>query len=156
MPQSEDGKKIYKIGIAPTFERMSVGVGEAFSGGAKFVWFLTERTVQGFAGMLMGAISPKHLAGPIFIFTEAGKSAEQGADSFLSFIVFLSVTLAILNLLPIPILDGGHLLFFIIEALTGSPLSIRVREISSQVGALMLLLLILVSVGNDVMRLVSG
>ena len=83
----------------------------------------------------------------------AGDQAKQGIDKLIQFIAFISINLAILNLLPIPVLDGGHLLFFLIEAIKGSPVSIKVREVSQQVGLFLLILLMILVFYNDIHRI---
>lgn len=147
-------KRSVKIGIVPDSVRKEVTFGEAVTQGVGHVYTLCVVTVRGLSGMIRGAISPKHISGPIFIFQEAAKSAKRGLEHLLDFMTFLSVSLAILNLLPIPILDGGHLLFFIIQAIRGGkPVSLRVQELANQVGMLLLLLLMIFAFGNDLWKL---
>jgi regulator of sigma E protease len=148
-----DGKRVVRIGIVPYMERMPVNLLEAVKLGSLHTWAVCELTMVGLYGMVRGAISPKQLAGPLFIVGEAARSAQRGGEALLSFIIFLSVSLAILNLLPIPILDGGHLLFFTIEAVKGTPVSLRVQERAMQFGMAVLLLLMLVAVSNDIRRM---
>jgi regulator of sigma E protease len=105
--------------------------------------------------LIVGAISPKTLAGPIGIAQMSGEVAKAGPLAFLSFLALLSINLGILNLLPIPILDGGHLLFFIIEGIMGKPLSIRKRELAQQVGLFLLIVLMVFVFYNDIYRLVA-
>jgi regulator of sigma E protease len=105
--------------------------------------------------LIVGAISPKTLAGPIGIAQMSGQVAKAGAIAFLHFLALLSINLGILNLLPIPILDGGHLLFFSIEAVRGKPLSIKKREVAQQVGLFLLILLMVFVFYNDIYRLVA-
>jgi regulator of sigma E protease len=93
---------------------------------------------------------------PIMIAQEAGRLAETGLEPLLRFIALISVNLGILNILPIPVLDGGHLFFFLIEGLRGRPLSIRVREMAQQVGVLLLVALMVFVVFNDISRIVAG
>jgi regulator of sigma E protease len=83
----------------------------------------------------------------------AGDSAKAGVGSLISFIAVISINLAIINLLPIPILDGGHLLFFAIEAVKGRPVSIKVREVAQQVGLFILILLMILVFYNDITRI---
>ena len=105
--------------------------------------------------LIVGAISPKTLAGPIGIAQMSGQVAKAGPLAFLSFLALLSINLGILNLLPIPILDGGHLLFFCIEGVMGKPLSIRKRELAQQVGLFLLIMLMVFVFYNDIYRLVD-
>jgi len=143
----------FKIGIVPASKREAVPFGTAIKAGFLHVAYLSELTIKGLVGMVQGAISPRHIGGPIFIFKEAAQSARRGAADLVAFMVFLSVSLAILNLLPIPILDGGHLVFFTIEALKGSPVSLRFQERANQVGMALLLLLMVFAMGNDILKL---
>lgn len=103
--------------------------------------------------LIVGAISPKTLAGPIGIAQMSGEVAKAGPLAFLYFLALLSINLGILNLLPIPILDGGHLLFFSIEAIMGKPLSIRKREVAQHVGLFLLIALMVFVFYNDIYRL---
>jgi regulator of sigma E protease len=152
--EGTSSKRSVKIGIVPDTRREKVTFGEAVYSGASHVQYLCVVTLRGLQGMIRGAISPKHISGPIFIFKEAAKSAKKGFEHLLDFMTFLSVSLAILNLLPIPILDGGHLLFFVIQALRGGrPVSLRVQELANQVGMLILFLLMIFAFGNDLLKL---
>ncbi|MCB0338687.1 MAG: site-2 protease family protein, partial [Bdellovibrionales bacterium] len=148
--EEKENGDVYRIGIRAAVDRVSVPFVDAVIGGHRYVWFLTKLTVSGLAGIFTGSVSADNIAGPIRIIQEAGKSAERGGDSLLRFMIVLSVSLGLLNLLPVPVLDGGHLFFFIIEAVKGSPLSLKVREISNQVGIALLLALMLFAVGNDI------
>ena len=153
---SATAKKPYRIGVlrdtrtepATFIESVNMGVGS--------VWSISVITVRGLKGMILGAISPKNIAGPIYIFGEAARSAERGLRSLMHFMIFLSVSLAILNLLPVPVLDGGHILFFLIEAAFRKPVSLRVQELATQFGMVLLLLLMIFAVGNDILRLTQA
>ncbi len=102
--------------------------------------------------LISGKTSPKSLGGPILIAQVAGASAKAGVSDFLYFMAFLSLQLGILNLFPIPVLDGGHMLFFSIELISGKPLSIKKREIAQQIGFCMLIFLMVYVFYNDIMR----
>lgn len=115
--------------------------------------FYATNSLQIMGKMLTGAISPKHLNGPIGIAQYAGKSAEMGFVHFLKFLATISISLGVLNLLPIPMLDGGHLMFFAIEAIKGSPVSTRIQIIFQNVGMLFLFLLMFLTVFFDIERL---
>jgi len=119
-------------------------------------WRIAELTVVSVAKLIAGSLSADTLGGPIMIAQMAGEQAEQGATNLVFFIALLSINLAILNILPIPVLDGGHLLFFIIEAVRGKPVSIRVREMAQQAGVFVLLLLMIFVFYNDISRLFSA
>ena len=105
--------------------------------------------------LIVGAISPRTLAGPIGIAQMSGEVAKAGPLAFLSFLAILSINLGILNFLPIPILDGGHLLFFSLEGIMGKPISIRKRELAQQVGLFLLIALMVFVFYNDIYRLVT-
>jgi regulator of sigma E protease len=102
--------------------------------------------------MIEGSIPKENLGGPIMIAKLAGDQAKQGFDKLVQFIAFISINLAIINLLPIPVLDGGHLLFFLIEAIKGRPVSVKVREVAQQVGLFILILLMILVFYNDITR----
>src|SRR5437773_6178557 len=103
--------------------------------------------------MLTGEISSKNIGGPLTIASISGEAATQGAPSLIFLIAILSINLGVLNLLPIPVLDGGHLLFFAIEAVKRQPLSIRSRELAQQVGFFLLICLMLYAFRNDILNL---
>ncbi len=119
-------------------------------------WSASAMVLKGLVLMLQGRVSPKELGGPIAIARAAGQQARAGLRYFLSMLAFLSVNLAVLNLLPIPALDGGHLAFFAIEGLMRRPLGQRHREIAQQVGLLLLITLMVFVFYNDIHRLVQG
>jgi len=96
------------------------------------------------------------LGGPIMIAQMAGREARQGLASVLMFTVMLSLELGIINLLPVPMLDGGHLFFFAVEGLRGRPLKVRHREIAQQVGLFLLVMLMAFVIFNDISRIVQG
>ena len=126
---------------------------EALYYGVDQTWHAVRLTFMVIGKLFQGAISPRTLAGPIGIAQMSGQVAEVGAAAFLSFLALLSINLGILNLLPVPVLDGGHLLFFLIEAIMGRPLSIRKREIAQQAGLFLLILLMVFAFYNDISRL---
>lgn len=106
--------------------------------------------------MLVGDISLKNISGPVTIADYAGQSARMGFDHFLRFLALISISLGVLNLLPIPVLDGGHLLYYLVEFIKGGPVSERVMEIGQQIGLTLLALLMALAFYNDINRLVSG
>jgi regulator of sigma E protease len=116
-------------------------------------WYYSSSTLQMMGKMLIGKASPKNLSGPISIAQYAGQSAEMGLVHFLKFLALVSVSLGVLNLLPIPILDGGHLMFFAIEAIKGSPVSDKIQIVFQQVGMLLLMSLMLFAIYLDIGRL---
>ncbi len=118
-------------------------------------WFYSSSTLQMMGKMLIGKASPKNLSGPISIAQYAGQSAEMGLVHFLKFLALVSVSLGVLNLLPIPILDGGHLMFLAIEAIKGSPVSEKIQIVFQQLGMLMLMSLMLFAIYLDIGRLLQ-
>ena len=108
--------------------------------------------VRSVVKMIDGSIPKENLGGPIMIAKLAGDQAKQGFDKLVQFIAFISINLAIINLIPIPVLDGGHLLFFSIEAIKGRPVSVKVREVAQQVGFFILILLMILVFYNDITR----
>ncbi|HWO41330.1 MAG TPA: RIP metalloprotease RseP [Candidatus Eisenbacteria bacterium] len=102
--------------------------------------------------MIVGEVSPRNIGGPILIAQMAGQQAQEGIGSFLAFLAVLSINLGVLNLLPVPVLDGGHLLFFLVEAVIRRPLAPRHREMAQQVGIFLLMLLMVYAFYNDIAR----
>lgn len=151
-----EGDSRAKIGIYPSFLREPVSFWEACQYGFLHTLRLSVMVIRGTFGMISGQVSTKNIAGPITIFSEAAKSAKKGFEKLIDFAIFLSISLAILNLLPIPILDGGHLMFFIIEALKGGPVSLRIHALANQLGMALLLLLMVFAFGNDIFRLATN
>ena len=118
-------------------------------------WFYSSNTLQMMGKMLTGNASAKNLSGPISIAQYAGKSAERGLVPFLKFLAVVSISLGVLNLLPIPMLDGGHLLFFALEAIKGRPVSERIQIAFQQLGIFCLLSLMIFAVFLDIERLIQ-
>jgi regulator of sigma E protease len=142
-----------KHSMAPNaIETKRVGLLEALRLGARQTYTNISQTVQGIGDMITGRQSPDQMGGPILIAQVTGRVAELGAVAMLSWIAFVSANIGFLNLLPIPVLDGGHLLFYAIEAVRRRPLSQRMQEIGFQIGiALVLMLMVYVSF-NDILR----
>jgi regulator of sigma E protease len=122
---------------------------------AQEAWSMTALQGRLFWRMVLGQFSMKNLNGPLSIAEYAGDSAEAGVASFLSFLVLISLSLGFLNLLPIPILDGGQIVFQLVEWLKGSPLSERAQVFGQQVGIALLILLMGVALFNDIARQLS-
>ena len=121
--------------------------------GVQQTWQMTTLTVSSIGKMLQGLISLDNLSGPITIAKVASASADSGLQSFLKFVAYLSVSLGVLNLLPIPMLDGGHLLFFGIEAVRRKPVSERIQGFAYRIGASLLFAMMAVALFNDIARL---
>lgn len=144
----------YVIGITASGEifKKDLNFFQAFSESIIQTYQITSLTIKGIVKLFQGTVSPKTLGGPIMIAQMAGQQAKEGVVNLIFFIALISVNLAILNFLPIPVLDGGHLLFFFIEAVKGSPVSVKVREISQQAGIFVLILLMIYVFYNDIAR----
>ncbi|CAN5771775.1 sigma E protease regulator RseP [soil metagenome] len=127
----------------------------AIGHGATQTWDITTLTVDFLAGMFTGRHSARNVGGPIMIGQLSGQFARAGLMEFLGFMAILSVNLAILNLLPLPVLDGGHLVFLGIEGVRGRPLSINQRMILTQVGFVLLVMLMVWAIGNDIVRAIG-
>jgi regulator of sigma E protease len=156
--EREQGVLVGKIGASeqgPEVSYRRLGLGGTIAQG----WNQTVRMVQllltTLRDLFTGALSPRNLGGLLSIGEASGQSAQEGPLTFLAFLAFLSVNLAVLNLLPIPILDGGHLMFLAIEAVRGRPLSLEARVRLSHVGLIIVVGLMLWANGNDVVRLVE-
>jgi len=121
--------------------------------GARATWGWTELTVLGITKMITREISTDNIGGPLTIAKISGDAATQGFPNYLFLIAILSVNLGVLNLLPIPVLDGGHLAFFTFEAVMRRPLSIRSREVAQQIGLFLLICLMLYAFRNDILNL---
>jgi regulator of sigma E protease len=126
---------------------------EAFSESLMQTYKITELTALSVIKLFQGTVSTKTLGGPIMIAEMAGQQAKEGITSLIFFIALLSINLGILNFLPIPVLDGGHLFFFLIEAVIRRPLSVRIRELAQQVGIAALALLMILVFYNDITRI---
>ena len=119
---------------------------------AEQVWEYVVLTVQFFGKLVTGQASLKHIGGPVMIADVAGKSAAMGLQPYLEFLALISVSLGVLNLLPIPVLDGGHFVFHTIEWLRGKPLSEKAQAFSMRIGVFAMLMLMMVAFFNDFSR----
>lgn len=126
---------------------------EAIVEGAQNTWAMSILTLESLKKMLFGELSVKNLSGPITIAKVAGASAESGLSDFLKFLAYLSISLGVLNLLPIPVLDGGHLLFYLVEWVRGRPLSERIQGWGMQIGISLVIGVMLLALVNDLSRL---
>ncbi|WP_325918357.1 sigma E protease regulator RseP [Pseudomonas frederiksbergensis] len=132
---------------------VSFGPLAAIGEGARRTWTMSVLTLDSLKKMLFGELSVKNLSGPITIAKVAGASAQSGVADFLNFLAYLSISLGVLNLLPIPVLDGGHLLFYLIEWARGRPLSDRVQGWGIQIGISLVVGVMLLALVNDLGRL---
>jgi regulator of sigma E protease len=126
---------------------------EAVGESLRRTWSMSRMTFHSIGKMLFGELSVKNLSGPITIAKVAGASAQSGVGDFLNFLAYLSISLGVLNLLPIPVLDGGHLLFYLVEWVRGRPLSERVQAVGMQIGVSLVIGLMLLALFNDINRL---
>ena len=162
IPESSKSKNImgedikrYVIGIGTAGETLSKKLTffQAAGESLRQTYGIVQLMVMIVAKLITGDISMDTVGGPIMIAQMAGDQAKAGISSLFQFIAVISVNLAIINLLPIPVLDGGHLLFFAIEALKGRPVNLKVREIAQQVGMVILIMLMILVFYNDITRL---
>ncbi|MHC6226988.1 sigma E protease regulator RseP [Pseudomonas sp. X10] len=138
---------------ANMLREVSYGPLEAVGEGLSRTWNMSVLTLESLKKMLFGELSVKNLSGPITIAKVAGASAQSGVGDFLNFLAYLSISLGVLNLLPIPVLDGGHLLFYLIEWARGRPLSDRVQGWGVQIGISLVVGVMLLALINDLGRL---
>ena len=157
-PQTKDsaGRHVGIIGAYPNppVERVRVGFATALSVGTRQTAAQVVGVVVNVKRLVTGQVSPRELGGVISIAQMSGQAARLGIDWFLQFLAFFSVSLAVLNILPIPVLDGGHAMFLIAEATLRRPLSVQLRMRLTQVGMLLVLALMVFAIGNDVLRLI--
>ena len=121
----------------------------------KETWRMTSLIATSVQKMIFGSIPADQIGGPILIFQIYGEQAEQGFNEFIRLTALLSINLGLINLLPIPILDGGHILFFLIELVKGRPVSEKNRERAQQAGLLMLISLMVFAFYNDILRVIN-
>jgi len=130
-------------------QTMTVGLWEAVKLGAQQVWFIIAQSLNGLWHILSGAISTCNLSGPVGIAETAGSMASQGAESFITFIAVMSTAIGLLNLFPVPVLDGGHLVFHAWEAVTGKPPSDGALRVLMAIGLSLIGTLMLFAIAND-------
>lgn len=161
----EGEREIGRIGAAPridhaAFSEMMVevryGVVGALSRAIRKTWDTSTFSLQMLGKMIIGEVSLKNLSGPITIADYAGQTAQSGLASYLLFLALISISLGVLNLLPIPLLDGGHLMYYTVEVFKGTPVSDRAIEIGQHVGIALLFVLMAFALYNDLHRLISG
>jgi regulator of sigma E protease len=136
--------------------RESIGLVPAIGEGARRVVFVGSQVVGLVGGMFSGAVSTRELGGPISIGMAAGQSARRGPEDFFALMALLSVNLAILNLLPIPILDGGQFLFLLVEGVTRRPVTGRIREWLTMAGFVAIVMLMVLAFSNDIRRILEN
>ncbi|WP_438951849.1 RIP metalloprotease RseP [Porticoccus sp.] len=157
----EDGNPIGQVGMAvqmpdwpeEMIRKTNYSLFGALGRGVEQTWNMSVLILDSVKKMLTGLISSKHLSGPITIAKVAGASAQYGFTAYLGFLAFLSVSLGVLNLLPIPVLDGGHLMYYVIEAIKGKPVSEKIQIVGFRIGMFLVIGLMLLALYNDLMRL---
>jgi regulator of sigma E protease len=158
-PATKEGRNIFgekreewMIGIGSQVSIEKGNPGLAIVKAFQQTYDYAKLTLLALYKMIKGEVSPRNLGGPILIAQMAGQQAQEGLGSFLAFIAVLSINLGVLNLLPIPVLDGGHLLFFLVESAIGRPIALKHREMAQQVGIFLLMLLMIYAFYNDIAR----
>ena len=160
-PRLRDEKNIFQetvgktrlIGVAPATEIRKEAPAAAASKAVADTVRLTELTVIGIVKLIKGSISAKNVGGPIFIFQQMGEHAKAGKSSFLSFLALISINLGVINLLPVPILDGGHIAFSIIEIVVRRKIPTKALEVAQKIGLSILVLIMALAFFNDFMRI---
>ncbi len=155
MPEQREAGGDYLLGVAPLHEMETrrFGLISAIGEGFDKTRELIELTIVFIQKLFTGNVSAKNIGGPITVVQVAGQAAQTDIAAILTVLAFISIQLGILNLLPIPILDGGHILFYLVEIITRRPVSMRAREVAQQVGLALLLMLMVLAFYNDIVRL---
>ncbi len=167
VPQAvvESGKTVGKIGAAPRIDadivkalytEVRYSPLDALNHALSKTWDTSVISLKMLEKMLTGEVSLKNLSGPVTIADYAGQSAHMGWMAYLGFLALISISLGVLNLLPVPLLDGGHLLYYVAELLKGSPVSEQAWEIGQKIGIAMLGIMMFFALYNDINRLISG
>jgi len=153
--EREVGRILAQVDMSSAMVTVQSGPMDAFTRAAHKTWDTSALTVRMLGKMLIGEASLKNITGPITIADYAGQTARSSWISFLSFIAFVSISLGVMNLLPIPVLDGGHLLYYSVELFSGRPVPERVAEIVQRAGLGVLMALMAIAVFNDITRLIG-
>lgn len=153
-----DGLPVGRFGVVGSFaegdmQEVTYGPLAALSNGVTETWFITERTVTYLYRVIVGEESANQLGGPLMVAKISGDAARMGLAVLLNVAAVLSISIGIINLFPVPMLDGGHLLFFAIEAVRGRPLSERVQEIGFRIGFVAVIALMIFAFRNDIINL---
>jgi regulator of sigma E protease len=158
--ENDNGRMVGRIGARiggqPEMTLVRLGAVASFTQGSVKVWQVSALTLRFIGQMITGDVSLKNLSGPVAIADFAGKSAQTGLIGYLEFLAFVSVSLGLMNLLPVPVLDGGHLVYFLWEAVTGKPVAGAWLERLQLVGLSLLLALMALTLFNDISSRVAG
>jgi regulator of sigma E protease len=163
--ETEGGQTVGRIGIgvrddpqvrAELMVEVRLQPVAALAKAVRQTWDTSVFSLRMIGRMMVGELSWRNISGPVTIADYAGQSARLGIDHYLKFLALISISLGVLNLLPIPILDGGHLLYYLVEVIKGGPLSERIMEIGQQIGLGLLVLLMAFAFYNDINRLIPG
>jgi regulator of sigma E protease len=150
------GPKVDAAALKPLTTEVRYGPIDALGKALYKTWDTSVFSLQMLGRMILGEVSLKNLSGPITIADYAGQSAQLGWISYLLFLALISISLGVLNLLPVPLLDGGHLMYYIFEVFKGSPVSDKAIEIGQHLGMALLFVLMAFALYNDINRLISG
>jgi len=162
---SDNGARIGRIGVGVAeplqgglsmFAEVRYGIVDGLAKAVRQTWETSVLSLQMIGRMLTGEVSWKNLSGPVTIADYAGQTAQLGLSHYLKFVALISISLGVLNLLPIPVLDGGHLLYYTVEIIKGGPIPERIMEIGQQIGLVLLAMLMAFAFYNDINRLISG
>lgn len=167
VPEADEdrGVPVGRIGVAVAdaqagrealFTMVRYGPVEGLAKALVQTWDTSVLSLKMIGRMITGDVSWKNLSGPVTIADYAGQTAKLGWTHYLKFVALISISLGVLNLLPIPVLDGGHLLYYMIEIIKGGPIPERVMEIGQQIGLVALAMLMAFAFYNDINRLISG
>ena len=163
-PSIQNGKTIGLIGISPKepdipsdmIRRLQFGPVQGLKEAINQTWTMSAMTLEILGKMLTREVSTKNISGPITIADYAGQAASIGLSEFIVFLAAISISLGVLNLLPIPVLDGGHLMYYIVEAIKGSPVSELTRIRGQQIGFVILIMFMILAFYNDIIRKISN
>lgn len=161
---SENGKPIGRVGVGPEidpalFEDLRIeerySPVQALAQAAEKTWDTSIFSLKMLGRMVLGQVSWRNLSGPVSIADYAGQSAQQGWLSFIGFLAIISIGLGVINLLPIPLLDGGHLMYYFVEVFRGRPVSERIMELGARIGMAIIGAMIFLALYNDMLRLLN-
>ncbi len=161
----QNGERFGRVGAAPQIDAesmkglvttVSYAPAAALSMALERTWETSVFSLRMLGKMVVGEVSWKNLSGPVTIADYAGQSAQLGIGAYVAFLALISISLGVLNLLPIPLLDGGHLLYYVVEIFKGSPVSERAMELGQRLGLTLLLFLMAFAIYNDFNRLFAG